>query len=60
MTARTHKYCKCCQDYLPLHLFYKDRHSHDGHQGACKDCQLLRHHGRKGMQINDLLRRWKR
>ena len=53
------KTCTLCREYLPLELFHRDRHSADGRQGQCKDCQSSRHQGRRVASIAKLLQGWK-
>ena len=54
------KTCTLCREYLPLELFHRDRHSGDGRQGQCKDCQSSRLHGRRASMVAKLLQEWKR
>ena len=35
-----HKYCKYCDDWLPLDSFYKNTKSPDGVMTICKACQI--------------------
>lgn len=34
------KRCNRCGRVLPIEMFYKDRHTKDGHAYNCRDCQL--------------------
>lgn len=60
------KTCPNCEELLPMTAFWNHPHAADGKQTNCIECctdmqrARRRKHNAKQMQVNELMRRWKR
>ena len=46
------KTCLTCSRHKRNHEFYRDRGKADGRKNVCKQCDLIRHHGKPAHEIN--------